>query len=231
MSNWRGRDLDEVLDELVQRASAFIDANTSGGLPPLRLEGNSERDLAAHENRIRRNMPEPVRRLYERADGVIGYSRDRHRMTGSFLKSLVETNWVDCDNYVDLEDLDKDWKRDDYFEFSQSIWADPIFYCENPPGHPPGSIIIVDRQLANRVKSPTMPGQRTPIVFIADSLSDWLARWMALGFQEITSYLGDLKNMAPALRREFLLEHQRLNPSIDWIQERLDSKEWIDLVE
>lgn len=170
MSAWRGRELDDVLAELKLKATDHMRSKPPGLLPVLRPEGNSEDEIAEHEKRLGRPIPEPIRKLYSAVDGIDHTDEELHSKSGmTFLLSLAASHWVDPDDHSILYE-EPSWKRDDYFSIGKSLYEDMVVFCEHPPGHHPGSIVMIDDQCANQLITEDDPKKYTPIVFLADNL-------------------------------------------------------------
>lgn len=225
MSNWAaGRNLDAVLADLRTAAEVLVRTKLPGELPPVRPQSCSAEEIRLREKQLGREIPAPIKKLYSVVDGIQWHSEPIQSGITTILRALSVAQWVDPEDECELIDLDNGaeiWKRDDYFRFAQTTWGCSIVYCENPPGHVPGSIILLDALAANKISCPFNDGYYTPIVFLADSLQEWLARWMACGFEEYGQAVVPAWELSQDVGRAILEDHIRLNPTVVWAKEEL----------
>lgn len=225
MSNWAaGRNLDAVLADLRAAAEELVRTKPPGELPPVRPQSCSAEEIHLREKQLGRAIPAPIKKLYSTVDGIDWHFEPIQSGVTTFLHALSVAQWVDPEDEYELIELENGaeiWKRDDYFRIAQSTWGDSIVYCENPPGHVPGSMLLLDAQRNNRLPCSFNSGQCTPIVVLADSLQEWLARWMVCGFEEYGQGWVPAWELSQDVGRAFLEDHIRLNPTVVWAREEL----------
>lgn len=216
---WQGRPLDQTLTVLRSALTELWKRKPPGVLLPAVLQGASAEEIEVHEKVIGRPIPDPVHRLYQTVGGIQHYGKEQIQTGPTFLRMLQGANWLDPSDHCELLDLPSRWARTDYFAFAQSVAGDTIVHCENPPRGEKGSVILLDHECSNQVMADWQPRWYTPIVYLADSLSDWLSRWVYCGFDELAvSFRNDLPS---EIERLYLLDHLRLNPGLEWAEKRL----------
>ncbi len=222
MAVWHGVNLESAIESLVKDAPLIAAACDDDQLPPFKSEKNTEQVIEDHGIRLGRPIPSPVREVFLKLTGLSsGEIRGTHTLTSIFLKSVSDSDWVDPYNESGVESLDPAWIRDDYYIFAQTRYGDNIAHCTCPPNLRPGSIILFDSECSNEL--PNLYSTEdcwTPIVILADSLAEWLARWKACGYEEL-AFPGIAKEGPPAVLRDFLEDHIRLNPAVVWAKEQL----------
>lgn len=218
MASWHGAELGSILVCLQQEAPRLADEHAPSGFPPFFVGGSTEEEVRAAEAEHGRPVPGPVRQLNRAIRGLTPDDWCRKaRDSATLIKSLAVTYWP---HPLDVDDADERWNRNDYFVFAQTTDGDEIVYCEHPPEHRPGSIILLDHDRCNMIPAESDLDCVTQVVFLADSLAEWLARWMACGFIEPAT-TGEEELVPRDVYIDFLADHIRLNPRVVWARERL----------
>jgi hypothetical protein len=218
MASWHGADLSDILSQMRVDAERLAVEFAAPQYPPFFPGRTSEQALRAAEKDHGRSIPDPVRQLYGTIHGLTFDDwKLRERATRNLIVAISETYWP---HPLDVDDCDERWNRDDYFVFAQTTWGDEIVYCERPHERPPGSIIMLDHEKVNNNPSESYPEWLTQVVFLADSLAEWLARWRACGYVEL-AMTGQNDRVAPDILKDFLEDHIRLNPRVVWAREKL----------
>jgi len=215
---WQDQPLEQTLTALTAALVNLWEHKPAGSLLPAIPGGRGDEEIDARERAIGRPIPQDIRQLYRAVDGIEWHG-EPILTGGTFLIMLDGAGWLDPDDHSELIDLPTQWKRTDYFHFAQSVAGDCIVCCERPPRGKPGSVILIDHECANRAMADWRPRWYTPIVYLADSLSDWLARWVCLGFDDLA--VSSRQDHTPELERVYLLDHLRLNPGLEWAEKRL----------
>lgn len=213
MSEWTTvTDLDAAFDQLV---TAGRRCRATLGEAPFTLSGSSESQIVRHAATLSRPMPPELVRLYERVGGCT-FATAPIDDCNVFLLPLEETRWI-----VNSEDAllkwhlpagYPEWFGARYFEFGRGIFGDMLVYCADPPGRTPGSIIMIDHDFRGPENCAQQP---EIIVFLADSLSQWIARWVTCGLEEYGYASGSPTELPPDLRAMLQADHVRLNPGVD----------------
>jgi hypothetical protein len=212
MADWRSiRDLDSALDRLIKAAPRR--QREYGGLP-FSMQGSTREQIARHSAALAREIPDEIAKLYQRIGGSsfeLTPIDDCH----VFLWPLQETRWIDNANDSlikwSLERGYPDWYAAHFFLFGQGIHGDMLVYCPDPPHRTPGSILILDHEYRGPQRNEQQPEL---VVFLADSLAQWIARWTECGFEEYACS-GGTDRLPPKLARRVCDDHARLNPGID----------------
>ncbi len=221
MAIWHDVTLEDAIQDLVKDAPLIAAACDSDQLPPFKSEKNTEQVLEDHEIRLGRPIPTPVREVFLKLTGVSSELRWMRTLTSTILQTVADSDWVDIYNEFDVENSDSPWIRDDYYNFAQTTDGVGITYCASPPNLRPGSIIMFDSECDNELLDLySKEDCYTPIVILADSLAEWLVRWKACGYEEL-AFPGIAKEGPPAVLRDFLEDHIRLNPTVVWAKEQL----------
>lgn len=211
MRDWTTiHDLDLALDQLVEAGRNL--EQTYGGLP-FSFHGASRDDIARHGATLTQGIPPELARLYERIGGS-GLGTNPIDDCHVFLLPLEETRWIENDKDSMLKwFLEKAWPEwfiAHFFEFGRGVYGDMLVYCPDPPGRTPGSIILFDHEGQGPGHSEQQP---EIIVFLADSLAQWIGRWIACGLEEY-GYVGATSRLPPETHRMLRDDHKRLNPGI-----------------
>jgi hypothetical protein len=221
MASWNDSDLEDVLAQL--QSKAFELRSAAGMRPtPVTTPGSSEQDIYDHGTRLDQSIPEQIRKLYHEIGGMVPCPDPT--LPSVFVTSLEASEWLDPTDHFELVGMQQEWTTGQFYQFAQTIDGDCILYCTAQPDRTPGSIILLDHECSNQLPDPRNPTLLTPIVYLADTLAEWLARWMACDFSEYAAFRGDISKCGPELRREFLLDHLRLNPGAKWATDMLAEK-------
>lgn len=205
--------LDEALAQLVAAAER-LPADTL----PFRLGGDTPAAIEKRSKALERPIPEPICQMYGAIRGFKGFPSGVEKSV--FLWDLSEVRWVDTAQELEVEEGPHElWQRSHLLAFGQSEFGDTLTYVVDPPIGSPGSIVMLDHE----AQGPWCDAQPPTVVFYADSLAQWLARWTAQGFEEYGFISGMIAELPAPLNSQMKADHQRLNQgdAMNWL---FDSK-------
>jgi hypothetical protein len=193
--------LDEALAQLVA-AAARLPADTL----PFRLGGETPAAIEKRSKALARPIPEPICQLYGAIRGFKGFPNTGDKSV--FLWDLSEVGWVNTAEELEVDDSPHEiWQRSHYLAFGQSEFGDTLAYVVDPPIGTPGSIVMLDHE----AQGPFCDAQPPTVVFYADSLAQWLARWTAQQFEEYGFIAGMIAELPAPLSTQMKADHLRLN--------------------
>jgi hypothetical protein len=193
--------LDEALAQLVAAAERLPEDTL-----PFRLGGDTPAAIDKRSKALARPIPEPICQMYGAIRGFKGFPSTGDKSV--FLWDLSEVYWVDTAKDLHVESGPHErWNRSHYLAFGQSEFGDTLTYVVDPPIGSPGSIVMLDHE----VQGPDCDAQPPNVVFYADSLAQWLARWTAQGFEEFGFLHGVIADLPEPLRAQMKADHLRLN--------------------
>lgn len=201
--------LDEALAQLVAAAER-LPADTL----PFRLGGDTPAAIEKRSKALPRPIPEPICQLYGAIRGFKGFPSGVEKSV--FLWDLSEVRWVDTVQELEVEEGPHElWQRSHFLAFGQSEFGDTLTYVVDPPIGSPGSIVMLDHE----AQGPWCDAQPPTVVFYADSLAQWLARWTAQGFEEYGFISGMIAELPAPLNSQLKADHQRLNQgdAMNWL--------------
>jgi hypothetical protein len=187
------------------------DLARSNGFPP---RGYALDLIQARERALKNPMPDQIKRLYAAIDPETWRAVFGERNDYLNLLSLDDAGWAAENGWAsaitETENAAPEWRTLDYFAFGHLIHGDEILFCpKSPRGQ--GTIIMADHEADDAA------------CVLADDLASWLNRLMNFGGVEYAYLSGDLGSLTEARQREFLTDHKRLNPGIEWIARHLMS--------
>lgn len=201
--------LDQALTQLVSTAKR-LPADSL----PFRLGGDTPAAIEKRSQALERPIPEPICKMYEVIRGFKGFPASGEKSV--FLWDLSEVRWVDPSEELEVDDSPHErWQRSHYLAFGQSEFGDTLAYVVDPPVGTPGSIVMLDHE----AQGPWCDAQPPTIVFYADSLAQWLARWTAQQFEEYGFISGMIAELPAPLNSQMKADHQRLNQgeAMNWL--------------
>ena len=201
--------LDQALEQLVL-AARQLPADSL----PFRLGGDTPAAIEKRSQALERPIPEPICRMYEVIRGFKGFPSTGDKSV--FLWDLSEVRWVDPAEELYVEGGPHErWQHSHYLAFGQSEFGDTLTYVVDPPIGTPGSVVMLDHE----VQGPDCEAQPPNIVFYADSLAQWLARWTAQQFEEFGFLAGVIPELPDPLSSQLKADHMRLNQgeAMNWV--------------
>ena len=221
MLDWtRGETIESVLKRIPAAWHAYADSDEDA--VPFRLRDASAPDIGQIPSAIQPPIPADVASMHR---VIVG--RSFHEPADAtppvFLYRMQDIHWCDPASDLDVGDMRNthpDWYDARYLAIGRGIFGDTLAWCENAPGRSTGSIVLVDHEGGGPARDPNQP---QGIIVLADSLADWLSRWMAFDFVEYAYVSGELKVLPPQQQRAFLIDHLRLNPNLAWASRRLQA--------
>lgn len=197
------------------------------------MPGHTEEEINRHIEALKQPLPNEVRAVYRMFSGcpfesmINEYQQGKRTScetaTDTLLQELTDSEWAWGEPELHgIEDWDPSWAHCRFFGFAQTTDGSRIVYCPNPPDRQAGTILLLDHECANEKRSPVNDKWSTSIVLLADSLAAWLVRWALFGFEEPGKWAeavsGDEES---TLYQDFLADHLRLNPGLEWPQKYL----------
>lgn len=221
MASWHGADLNGVLNELREEAERLRTQCPAGISPPFYPGGHIEEQIAHEETRHRRPVPSEIWKLYSVVQGLPHHEEGKEPPS-TFILPPSDTGWPHPN---DRDEIDPEWQKQNLFCFARTHALDHIAYCTDPGHRYDGFIVLIESECQNKLPSRVRDNWYTPIVFLADTLAEWLARWMALEYTEFATVIPGKWPVGRSLERDFLEDHIRLNPGVEWAKRRLG---WMD---
>jgi len=219
MFDWeRNAPLKTVLARLFETAHSLAQRECADRLPL--APGGCEWDrVDAHQQQLTDPLPLEIRALYGWVDGVYGHHG--YELRTVYLLPLDETRWVSMedeafDDFV--ERRQPAWCGRRYFQFAEGVFGDAIVYCVDPPTGPRGSIAVLDHDQFGPAGRAEQPGT---VVFLGQSLSEWLSRWIAYDLVEHAYDWAHVDRLPAAQQAVFYRDHLRLNPGVRWAEQQL----------
>src|SRR5262249_7973631 len=132
-------------------------------------------EVTARDAEIPGGIPTELQQLYAEFDGF------RFSDTNPFFYPLESIKWVDRKLpetdvlFRHRREIGSAWSDAQYFIFGQTCTGDELTYCMNSPRGKDGLIVTLDHEQQGPANDPEQP---CFLVVVAESLAEWLERWM-----------------------------------------------------